>query len=74
MARVEMINELTGMAMSVPEELVAAYKMAGHKLAAETAKAEEFAVPPDTGSEPPDTVSEPPDTGSETEKKKQQKK
>ena len=62
-----MINMLTGLEMSVPEELVEVYKKAGHKLAAKTAKAEDFAVSPDNGSEPPDN-------GSKNEKKKQQEK
>lgn len=48
---VDMINGLTGMEMSVPAELVETYKKAGHKLAAEAAKAEDFAASPDNGSE-----------------------
>ena len=42
MARVDMINSLTGMVMSVPAELVDFYKKAGCMLAEQSEKAEDF--------------------------------
>ena len=39
--RTEMIHSITGTAMSVPAELVAAFEKAGHKCAAQVEPAEE---------------------------------